>query len=44
MKGRGYEVVVGGAYPTVEPEVVAKLGLRYESRERVKSFVELCEP
>ena len=29
MRGRGYEVVVGGPFPTVEPEVVAKLGLRY---------------
>jgi radical SAM superfamily enzyme YgiQ (UPF0313 family) len=43
MKGRGYEVVVGGAYPSVEPEVVAKLGLRYGiSGEGEKSFVELC--
>ena len=43
MKGRGYEVVVGGAYPTVEPEVVAKLGLRYGiSGEGERSFVELC--
>jgi anaerobic magnesium-protoporphyrin IX monomethyl ester cyclase len=43
MKGRGYEVVVGGAYPTVEPEVVAKLGLKYGiAGEGEESFVQLC--
>jgi radical SAM superfamily enzyme YgiQ (UPF0313 family) len=43
MKGRGYEVVVGGAYPSVEPEVVAKLGLKYGiSGEGEESFVQLC--
>ena len=25
MKGRGYEIVLGGAYPSVEPEIVAKI-------------------
>lgn len=44
MKGRGYEVVVGGPYPSVHPEVVAKLGLRYGiSGEGERSFPALCE-
>ena len=44
MKGRGYEVVVGGAYPSVEPEVVAKLGLRYGiSGEGEVAFTRLCD-
>lgn len=43
MKGRGYEVVVGGAYPSVEAEVVAKLGIRYGiSGEGEVAFVDLC--
>ena len=44
MKGRGYEVVVGGAFPSVEPEVVAKLGLRYGiSGEGEVAFTRLCD-
>jgi radical SAM superfamily enzyme YgiQ (UPF0313 family) len=43
MRGRGYEVVVGGPYPTVEPEVVTKLGLRYGiTGEGEESFTALC--
>ncbi len=43
MQGRGYEVVVGGAHPTVEPEVIAKLGVRYGiAGEGEISFVALC--
>jgi len=43
MKGRGYEVVVGGAHPTVEPAVIAKLGLRYGiAGEGEIAFVQLC--
>ena len=43
MQGRGYEVVLGGAHPTVEPQVVAKMGLRYGiSGEGEIAFTELC--
>jgi anaerobic magnesium-protoporphyrin IX monomethyl ester cyclase len=43
MKGRGYEVVVGGAYPSITPEVVAQLGLRYGiSGEGEVAFTRLC--
>jgi radical SAM superfamily enzyme YgiQ (UPF0313 family) len=43
MKGRGYEIVLGGAYPSVEPEIVAKMGLRYGiSGEGEVSFTRLC--
>ena len=43
MKGRGYEIVLGGAHPTVEPEVVGKLGLRWGiSGEGEVAFVALC--
>ncbi|MCP4873406.1 MAG: B12-binding domain-containing radical SAM protein [Proteobacteria bacterium] len=44
MKGRGYEIVVGGAHPSVEPEVVPKLGIRYGiSGEGEESFTSLCK-
>jgi anaerobic magnesium-protoporphyrin IX monomethyl ester cyclase len=44
MKGRGYEIVLGGAYPSVEPEIVAKMGLRYGiSGEGEISFTQLCD-
>jgi radical SAM superfamily enzyme YgiQ (UPF0313 family) len=44
MKGRGYEVVLGGAYPSVSPEVVAQMGLRYGiAGEGEIAFVRLCE-
>lgn len=44
MQGHGYEVVVGGPYPSVHPEIVAKLGLRYGiSGEGEVSFVQLCD-
>jgi anaerobic magnesium-protoporphyrin IX monomethyl ester cyclase len=43
MKGRGYEIVVGGPHPSVEPEVVAKLGLRYGiSGEGEVAFTDFC--
>ncbi len=43
MKGRGYEIVVGGAHPSVEPEVVSKLGLTYRiSGEGEEAFTSLC--
>ncbi len=43
MKGRGYEVVVGGAYPSITPEVVAQLGLKYGiSGEGEVAFTRLC--
>lgn len=43
MKGRGYEIVLGGAHPTFDPSVVAKMGLRYGiSGEGEVAFVELC--
>ncbi len=44
MQGRGYEVVIGGPYPSVQPNVVAKMGLRYGiSGEGEIAFVELCD-
>jgi anaerobic magnesium-protoporphyrin IX monomethyl ester cyclase len=44
MKGRGYEIVVGGPHPSVDPEVVAKLGLRYGiSGEGEVAFTKLCD-
>ncbi len=44
MAGRGYEVVIGGPWPSVEPEVVAKMALRYGiSGEGEISFVQLCD-
>ena len=44
MQGRGYEVVVGGPYPSVHPEVVAKLGLRYGiTGEGEVAFRQLCD-
>ncbi|MBM4365693.1 MAG: B12-binding domain-containing radical SAM protein [Deltaproteobacteria bacterium] len=43
MQGRGYEIVVGGPYPSVHPEIVAKLGLRYGiSGEGERAFPQLC--
>jgi radical SAM superfamily enzyme YgiQ (UPF0313 family) len=43
MRGRGYEVVVGGAHPTVDPSVVASLGLRYGiTGEGEVAFTQLC--
>ncbi|GEM_PF-1969920 len=42
MKGRGFEIVVGGAYPSVTPEVVEQLGIRYGiSGEGEVPFVDL---
>ncbi len=44
MQGRGYEVVVGGAYPSIDPQVVAKLGLRYGiTGEGEVAFTRLCD-
>lgn len=44
MKGRGYEIVLGGAWPSVEPGVVAGMGLRYGiSGEGEASFPMLCD-
>jgi radical SAM superfamily enzyme YgiQ (UPF0313 family) len=44
MKGRGYEIVIGGPWPSVEPEVVAKMGLKYGiSGEGEISFTRLCD-
>lgn len=44
MKGRGYEVVLGGAFPSIEEEVVAKMGLRYGiSGEGEVAFRKLCD-
>ncbi len=44
MKGRGYEIVLGGPYPSVEPSVVAKMGLRYGlSGEGEIAFTQLCD-
>ncbi len=43
MKGRGYHVVLGGAYPSVTPEIVAQMGLQYGiSGEGEESFPALC--
>jgi len=43
MKDKGYTVVLGGAYPSVSPEIVAQMGLKYGiSGEGEVSFVELC--
>lgn len=43
MLGRGYDIVVGGAYPSVEAEVVAKMGLTYGiSGEGEVAFTQLC--
>ncbi len=44
MQGKGYTVVLGGAHPTVEPDVVAKMGLRYGiAGEGEVAFVALCQ-
>ncbi len=44
MKGRGYEIVLGGAYPSVTPEVVAQMGLRYGiAGEGEVAFIQLCD-
>lgn len=44
MQGRGYEIVIGGPWPSVEPEVVAKMGLRYGiSGEGEIAFTRLCD-
>ena len=43
MKRRGYTVVLGGAYPSVEPAVVAWMGLRYGiAGEGEVAFTRLC--
>ena len=43
LKRVGVEVVLGGAYPTIEPQIVAKMGLRYGiAGEGEVSFPALC--
>ncbi len=43
MKGRGYKIVLGGAQPTVDPAVVAKMGADYGiAGEGEVAFVQLC--
>ena len=43
MKGRGYKIVLGGPQPTVDPEVVAKMGADYGiAGEGEVAFVQLC--
>ena len=43
LKRQGVEVVLGGAYPTIEPEIVAKMGLRYGiAGEGEIAFTRLC--
>ena len=43
MKAKGYTVVLGGAYPSVEPSIVAQMGLTYGiSGEGEESFPALC--